>query len=104
MAANNGPVCNGDSITLNANDIPGANYFWTGPNGFNAIGQQVAGLANPGTYNVEVTSSFGCTNSAATIVEVNPTPGFKKLDTVCNIDTAMLIANYIEDRVAKAKV
>lgn len=36
MAANDGPTCPGGRVQLDAIDVPGATYEWTGPNGFSA--------------------------------------------------------------------
>ncbi|MEO8069294.1 MAG: choice-of-anchor L domain-containing protein [Flavobacteriales bacterium] len=38
-------------------------YFWTGPNGFSAITEDIAGLA-PGTYQVTITDQNGCSTFA----------------------------------------
>ncbi|HVW59844.1 MAG TPA: PKD domain-containing protein, partial [Puia sp.] len=75
-ALNDGPKCEGDSLTLKASD--GATYSWTGPGGFTAAGSSVGipGItpARAGTYQVLVTSSYGCTQTDATTVLVYPRP------------------------------
>ncbi|KAA8479949.1 gliding motility-associated-like protein [Arcticibacter tournemirensis] len=43
--SNNGPVCEGGTISLSAASVPGASYNWTGPNGF------ISSLQNPDVLN-----------------------------------------------------
>lgn len=45
---NNGPICPGDTLQLNAN-VSGTSFLWTGPNGFTSA------LANPQIQNVNST-------------------------------------------------
>ncbi|HRG57864.1 MAG TPA: YCF48-related protein [Bacteroidia bacterium] len=77
--SNNGPVCEGTPLELNAASIAGATYSWTGPNGFTSSQQNptVAGIAIPamtGNYTVTATVN-GCTSLPdTTIVLVNITP------------------------------
>ncbi len=92
--SNNGPICNGATLQLNASTVPGATYSWTGPNGF------VSSLQNPtipsataaatGTYNVTVTSG-GCTSSAgttsATVIATNGACGSSSSSACDNPDT-----------------
>ena len=78
----NSEVCEGATITLNANLSGGTSpfgYQWSGPVGF-APGD----VANPsrlaalltyqGTYSVTVTDANGCSGTGTTFVTVNPTP------------------------------
>jgi hypothetical protein len=78
-AGSNGPICEGQTLNLTASSTaPGAQYFWTGPNGF-ASTLQSPSIVNAttnasGTYSVTVVSG-GCTSSAATVsvnVYANP--------------------------------
>lgn len=74
----NSPVCAGSSINLTANNVTGATYNWTGPNGFTSTNQNPvissAQLVNSGTYNATVTVG-GCTSAASSVsVTVNPIP------------------------------
>ena len=75
-AANNGPVCNGSSLTLTGTG--GSNYTWTGPNSFlsqNAVTVISNVQVNQaGTYLVEVINSLGCKKMDSTIVSVSPAP------------------------------
>ena len=74
-ASNNGPVCEGAPITLSASTVAGANYLWTGPNGFTSTQQNPiiatnATVAMSGNYSVTANINL-CTNlSQTTIVEV----------------------------------
>lgn len=76
-AANTGPYCSGEDIHIGASG--GANYSWTGPNGFTSNLQSpvipAATVADAGVYTVTVTDP-NCpgTASASTTVVVNPTP------------------------------
>jgi hypothetical protein len=73
-ATNNGPVTLGNTINLSVTAINGANYAWTGPNGFTSSLRTPsitnATAANGGTYNVTVTNAGGCTANVATNVTV----------------------------------
>ncbi|TSJ42460.1 PKD domain-containing protein [Fluviicola chungangensis] len=72
-ATNNGPLCEGSTLQLQATSLPGASYSWSGPNGFSANTQNAstpATLNAAGTYTVN-TSLNGCTSSATTNVVVN---------------------------------
>ena len=80
IASNNGPVCEGNQLTLTASVIPGATYFWSGPNGFSSSSQNPtvsinATLAMAGVYSV-YTVANGCTSSTpgTTTVVINTIP------------------------------
>ena len=77
--SSNGPICEGASLDLSASAISGANYNWTGPNGFTSTQQNptVAATANASmSGNYEVTATLnGCTSILETTnVSVNPIP------------------------------
>lgn len=99
---NNGPICNGGTVTLTANPSGGANtYSWSGPNLSSAI------VANPtatptatATYSLTVTNgtaASGCspTTIYTTTVTVNPTPVATPANDgpICNTGTVNLTAN-----------
>lgn len=74
-ATNNGPLCEGSTMQLQANSLQGANYNWSGPNGFTASTQNgsiPATLGAAGTYTVTTTLN-GCTSSTTTNVVINST-------------------------------
>ncbi len=78
IADNDGPICEGGVIKLNATNVFGATYTWTGPNGYSATGKNPtldpADPSQTGTYTVTVTLPGGCVDSASTdvIVWANP--------------------------------
>lgn len=75
----NDPACSGQEINFQATDIPGAVYFWQGPNNFSSsLPDPTIVSADPnihaGTYGVTA-SVNGCSSSTMLIeVEVRPTP------------------------------
>ena len=89
LITSNGPLCEGQVLQLGTDFIPGANYFWTGPNGFNSSLQNpsVAGVttADAGNYFLYIEVN-GCTsqlsvpmdvtvnNAAAPVVAINNGP------------------------------
>jgi len=52
--SSNAPVCEGDTLILSANTVSGADYSWTGPNGFTSSQQEIvipdASQENAGEY------------------------------------------------------
>jgi gliding motility-associated-like protein len=92
-AFNDSPVCEGESVFVQANTIVGANYSWTGPNGFSTTLQNFSlnnvTTADAGTYNVAVTLN-GCTsNSTPTNVTINTRPVLNPLvsnSPLCELD------------------
>jgi len=79
IAGSNSAICSGTQLDLNAQNIPGANYNWAGPNGFTAINNQNPSLPGAtvlatGTYTVLATNGAGCTGTATVNVLVNPLP------------------------------
>lgn len=75
-ASNDGPLCEGETLTLMADG--GISYDWDGPNGFSSSSQeptiQDVTTDEGGTYSVTVTDAAGCTNVATTIVDVDTGP------------------------------
>ncbi|MBX2910233.1 MAG: tandem-95 repeat protein [Chitinophagales bacterium] len=72
--SNNGPICYGDSLKINASLIPGVTYAWTGPGGFTASTQNIvrtpAQVAMSGTYTVVVSVNNCNSTPASTIAAV----------------------------------
>jgi hypothetical protein len=79
FASNNGPLCAGQNLSLNATEINGATYSWTGPNGFSSTQRNplktAATTADSGTYQVSITM-VGCGSlgpfSTLAVVNANP--------------------------------
>ncbi|RYG15146.1 MAG: T9SS type B sorting domain-containing protein [Chitinophagaceae bacterium] len=71
VASNNGPLCIGANIQLNATE--GTTFSWTGPNGFNSTDKSPvinnAQLNMSGVYTVTAVQN-GCTSTSSTTVEV----------------------------------
>lgn len=70
-ASNNGPGCEGDSITLIGSFLPGASYTWTAPDNEIYEGITVNVPSVEGEYVLLVETEAGCQNSTTTFVEVN---------------------------------
>jgi hypothetical protein len=97
-ATNNGPVCEGQALSLGASTITGATYSWTGPNGFTSTTQNPsianANVAAGGTYSVTVTVN-GCTSDAATsaaVINTRPTVSVAN-DSICQGQSATLVSS-----------
>jgi hypothetical protein len=75
-AANNGPLCVGEELTLSSGG--GNTYSWSGPGGFTGSGMQVnipaVTSAMAGTYTVTITNASGCTSVGSTQVSINSSP------------------------------
>lgn len=79
QVSNNGAVCEGNTLQLNAATISGASYAWTGPSGFTSSNQNpvIANALqnNAGTYTAVVIVN-GCRGpGSSTNAIVNPLPG-----------------------------
>ncbi len=70
-ASSNSPVCAGQSLTLFASNVAGANYSWTGPNGFtsNAQNPVITNVtsAGAGAYSVTAATATCGTSPASTV-------------------------------------
>jgi len=78
VLGSNSPTCEGQNLQLNAGPIPGAQYFWTGPNSFTANTQNpvlpAVTAAQQGQYSCYVVVA-GCTSGTANInVVITPGP------------------------------
>ncbi len=72
-------VCEGGTLVFTTNEVPGATYEWTGPNGFNNQGPSItindAALINMGWYYVSGNFPDACELVPDSIfVTVNPNP------------------------------
>jgi len=87
----NSLTCVATDIQLSATTVSGANYTWTGPNGYTATGSQPKiinpTLSNSGTYIVKADFGNGCPSSSDSLkITVHPLPTVnftKSLDTLC---------------------
>ncbi|MCZ2101073.1 MAG: hypothetical protein LC107_06000, partial [Chitinophagales bacterium] len=79
LTANDGIVCEGDDITLTANDNidPPSfidTYLWSDGSSDQDLVLTNVTVADGGTYTVTITDSNGCTSSSSVVVTVNPLP------------------------------
>ncbi len=102
VASNNGPICVGSALTLNATPIVGATYSWKGPNNYTGTGASPASipnfqLLNAGRYYVDVTIGSCLAQQTSTLVEANDVPDFTVLYTgsevICQGDSKLLSAS-----------
>lgn len=96
-ASNNGPVCEGNTLSLSALPASGVTYQWTGPNGFSSTSQNpvVSSAATPamsGSYKLVITDGNGCKDSTTTTATVNPKPAVTASSNspVCGLNTLEL--------------
>jgi hypothetical protein len=79
----NSPICENENLLLAS--LGGANYKWTGPNGFTSNLQNPnipnVTTSNSGNYSVTISASSGCTTSRTIPVKINPKP---KVTANCN--------------------
>lgn len=87
-AINDSPVCEGDSFILEA--YGGTNYFWSGPNGFNASSDIVtvnnSTIEMSGIYYVEITDALGCIGVVETEVFVFRRDTIEIFEKTCDPD------------------
>jgi gliding motility-associated-like protein len=92
LASNNGPVCIGEELKLNVQDVFGATYAWSGPNGYTSTSRTPilnVVAADTGTYTVVVTVN-NCSSTYTTEVEISPTPTIVAMpDTTITIGTLL---------------
>jgi gliding motility-associated-like protein len=101
---NNSPVCVGDTIRLNAEEVPGAlAYLWRGPNGFTASGRAIeiynATPIMTGDYYVQAVVG-ACTSAAratpVAVYEIPPAPDTLFSNTpICEGQTLRLFAQAV---------
>ncbi len=100
--SSNSPLCVGDNLNLTTDNVSGATYSWTGPNGFTSSSEDPTinsvTLAADGTYSLTVTAA-GCSNGPVTTdVVVNNTPSATAgavSTTVCDGDNIELTGNTV---------
>ncbi|MBN8702078.1 MAG: DUF2341 domain-containing protein [Bacteroidetes bacterium] len=95
VSASSGAVCSGGGITLNATGA--SSYQWSnGQNGAAIVVNPVADIS----LTVIGTDQNGCTNTAQSNIVVNPLPAITvNSETICDGETAVLIATTLENTV-----
>ncbi len=91
IQANDESFCIGDTINLVTNNLPGATYEWTGPNGFSFIGDTIiisnAQVQNSGQYIVSGNLPGACDLLAdslvISVIDTPPTPQIFSNGPVC---------------------
>lgn len=91
-AVNNGPVCDGQAISLNETGGNAVTWTWTTNGGAtisNANGQStsISGAVNGDSFTVTGTDANGCTETSSTIITINPIPAISASSsnpTTCN--------------------
>ncbi len=78
IASNDGPKCEGETLTLSTPAVAGATYLWAGPSAFSSTDREPVLLnvttSQAGTYSVQVIL-LGCPSLPGTTdVVINPTP------------------------------
>jgi hypothetical protein len=76
VVSSNSPICEGENLQLTSTALPGASYFWSGPNGFTSTLQNPTLTAvtsvNSGNYNLLVV--LGACTSEASVYQVQILP------------------------------
>jgi len=92
LASNNGPACDGGIVTLSVQEVFGATYSWSGPNGFTSTDREPqlsVTAADAGTYTVTVTVN-NCSSTYTTDLEVHPSPTITVIrDTFMNLGSSI---------------
>ena len=95
-ATSNSPVCIGGNIQLNAANVPGASYQWSGPGGFisNQQNPLITGAtsANAGIYSLTITYNGITSEPTNTEVFVYPPPTatISGTTSICEGDSALI--------------
>lgn len=105
---NNGPICEGETLKLWADSVPGAQYMWDGPNGFSGSTRVLdipnATVADAGDYHCLLIMTQGSfyqmSPTDTTTAVVKPKPVLQaNNDTICAGQTATIqvtgAASYI---------
>ena len=96
-AANNSPLCEGNTLNLTAGG--GTTYTWAGPGGFTDTLQNPsisnATTSNSGVYSVTATDNLGCTGTISTNVVINPNPAINisSNSPLCTGDNLLLTSS-----------
>ncbi|MBL0308654.1 MAG: T9SS type A sorting domain-containing protein [Bacteroidetes bacterium] len=97
--SSNSPLCSGATLTLDADNLSGASYSWTGPNGFSVNLQSTTrpNITVPDSGDYELTVSVGnCSSTEIVHVVVDETPIAPVLTasstTICASDSVEVCA------------
>ncbi len=78
IAQSNAPICEGQTLQLSANTLPGVSYNWSGPNGYFSNLQNPAinntNINNSGLYTLTITDNNQCTAISSVNVIIHPSP------------------------------
>jgi hypothetical protein len=99
LPAGGGAYCLGSNINLACGFVPGASYYWTGPNGFTSTSQNPtitnASNAVAGSYDVVVINGT-CTSAVASIIiSIVQQPVASSNSPVCFGQTANFTSSFI---------
>jgi photosystem II stability/assembly factor-like uncharacterized protein len=99
LVSNNGPLCEGSALVLNAENIPDASYSWTGPNGFTSSEQNPMLTSNSttewsGNYEVFVTLGNCSSVPTQTSVIVHPIPDAPEASSNGPVDEGTLLTLF----------
>lgn len=103
ILSTNDTICEGDTLNLFANNLPGYTYYWVGPNGFtsNDINPFIAAasLSNTGNYSLYVQSGYCTSTTSDAAIFIMPLPILTTSgDTgICPGATAVLTATTTEN-------
>ena len=109
-ATNNSPVCVGEMIQLNAATVIGAQYQWTGPNGFISNQQNPtitnAQHSNAGFYSLTITVNGQTSDPTTTEIFVldPPVATFSGDASICAGDSTLLSISAVGDGPYRATV
>ncbi|NMD01584.1 MAG: T9SS type B sorting domain-containing protein, partial [Bacteroidales bacterium] len=93
IVSSNSPICEGQSLQLNANNVSNASYLWSGPNSFSSSQQNPSinntTTNNSGTYSLTITDANQCSAIASVNVTINPSPSVSitTSNPICNGST-----------------
>lgn len=100
-ASSNSPICEGDTLFLNASDVSGGSYAWTGPQGYQSSSQNPS-IANinfnqSGVYQVVMSLGAGCTDTSTVDVEVViPEYEVVAIDDSCETSTGEIVIEPLD--------
>ena len=95
--SSNSPVCEGNALELYSNPIPGANYQWSGPNGFvSNLEDPVinpSALQHSGIYSLFLVVGICSSDIVTTEVQINPNSASSISHSMCAGETYNFAGN-----------